>query len=63
MPKQRNPRPALQPDLFHPPQILPPWSTLPSQTRQRTIQLLAHLLRAHRARQLGCDTAKEACDD
>ena len=24
MTKQRNPRPALQPDLFHPPQILPP---------------------------------------
>ncbi len=63
MSKQRKPRHPLQPDLFHPPQIVPPWSTLPTKTRQRTIQLLAQLLRSHRAKQLGCGTAKEARDD
>jgi len=63
MPRQRNPRRALQPDLFHPPQVIPEWLTLPSQTRQQTIHLLAQLLRGHRARQLGRDTGKEGYDD
>ena len=41
----------------------PPWSTLPSPIRRRTIQLLAQMLREHQASVLACDAAKEVFDD
>ena len=39
-------------ELFHPPQPIPCWQKLPPEIRQKTVELLAQLLREHRKRML-----------
>lgn len=48
--------------LFHPPLTSPHWTQLPQEIRQQTVQLLARLLREHRALVEGC-RAREAGDE
>jgi hypothetical protein len=52
MRRQRAQR-ADQLNLFHPAPTTPQWALLPPETRQRTLSLLARLLRHHRRRLLG----------
>jgi hypothetical protein len=52
MRRQRAQR-ADQLNLFHPVPTTPQWALLPPETRQRTLSLLARLLRHHRRRFLG----------
>jgi hypothetical protein len=54
---------ADQLNLFHPVPATPQWALLPPETRQRTICLLARLLRHHRRRLLGGGSAAEARDE
>lgn len=43
--RHRSPRPN-QPDLFTPPPVRPTWQSLPLETRQRLLRLLARMLRS-----------------
>ena len=54
---------APQIDLFHPPQPLPSWPKLPPEIRQKTVELLAQLLREHRKRILASQHEKEGGDE
>ena len=47
MPRSRHRRPLSQPTLFHPPQPRPRFQTLPQDIQDKTIRLLARLLRVH----------------
>ena len=53
----------VQLELFHPPLKTPNWSGLPPEVRQRATNLLARMLREHRARRFGPNKGKEACDE
>jgi hypothetical protein len=54
---------ADQLNLFHPVPTTPQWALLPPETRQRTLSLLARLLRHHRRRLLGGGSAEEVRDE
>jgi hypothetical protein len=41
---------ALEIELFHPPPQIPAWPKLPREIKQKTVELLAQLLREHRQR-------------
>jgi hypothetical protein len=41
-------RRALQPNLFDPVGLVPEWRQLPADTREKTVRLLAQMLREHR---------------
>ena len=49
-----------QPTLFHPPHPRPSFQTLPPQCQEKTIRLLARLLRVHVDRGLASGQAQEA---
>jgi hypothetical protein len=54
-------RPRLsQPTLFHPPPSRPSFQTLPSDIQEKTIRLLARLLRLHIDRVLASGQGQEA---
>jgi hypothetical protein len=60
MPRLLN-RPRLsQPTLFHPPHPRPSFQTLPPEIQEKTIRLLARLLRVHVERGLGSGQPLEA---
>jgi hypothetical protein len=44
--RRRQPIPPIQPDLFSPPPTRPVWQSLPAQTRQQILPLLAKMLRS-----------------
>ena len=46
--------------LFHPPRRPPSWDSLPAPIRQQLIQLLARLMREHRARAIADRQSEEA---
>jgi len=50
---------APQIELFHPPPQIPAWPKLPREIRQKTVELLAQLLREHRKRILASQPGKE----
>lgn len=54
---------AQQFDLFQPPWIGPDYRALPLEVRRRTVQLLAHLLRAHQDRPLAVAPDREVNDE
>jgi hypothetical protein len=47
-------------NLFHPPHPSPSWPGLPRETKQKTLKLLAQLLREHLSRVLASGNQKEA---
>ncbi len=49
-----------QPTLFHPPHPRPSFQTLPPEIQEKTIRLLARLLRVHVDRGLASGQAREA---
>ena len=49
--------------LFHPPQKGPSWQVLPPETRRKTVQLLALLLREHIGRVRASGSRKEVSDE
>jgi hypothetical protein len=51
---------APQIELFHPPPQIPTWPKLPQEIRQKTVNLLAQLLREHSRRS---PLEKERCDE
>jgi hypothetical protein len=54
-------RPRLsQPTLFHPPQSRPSFQTLPPEVQEKTIRLLARLLRVHVDQGLASSQTPEA---
>lgn len=55
-----NRRRLSQPTLFHPPHPRPSFQTLPSEIQEKTIRLLARLLRVHVDRDLASGQAQEA---
>jgi len=61
-PSMSQPR-APQIELFHPPQPIPSWQNLPPEIRQKTVELLAQLLREHRKRILASQHEKEGGDE
>jgi hypothetical protein len=57
-------RPRLsQPTLFHPPHPRPSFQTLPHEIQEKTIRLLARLLRMHVDRVLASGQGQEAWDE
>jgi hypothetical protein len=52
-----------QPTLFHPPQPRPPFQTFPWDIQEKTIRLLARLLRLQADRRLASDQMLEARDE
>jgi hypothetical protein len=54
---------ASQPTLFHPPPLRPQFQTLPHDIQDRTIRLLARLLRLHVDQTLVAGKAREAHDE
>jgi hypothetical protein len=63
MPRFVN-RPRLsQPTLFHPPHLGPSFQTLPHEIQEKTIRLVARLLRLHVDRVLASGQTQEACDE
>ena len=54
---------ALQIELFHPPRPIPAWQKLPREIRQKTVELLAQMLREHSRRILAGHHGKEKCDE
>ena len=52
--------PVSQPTLFHPPQARPQFQMLPQEIQERTIRLLARLLRLHVDQTPGLGDAREA---
>jgi hypothetical protein len=57
------PRQLSQPTLFRPPASRPLFRTLPPEIQEKTIQLLARLLRGHIARVGPARPAREAHDE
>jgi hypothetical protein len=49
--------------LFHPPHLRPSFQTLPPEIQEKTIRLLARLLRMHVRRGLAAGQAQEAGDE
>lgn len=63
MPRSVN-RPRLsQPTLFHPPDPRPSFQTFPHDIQEKTIRLLARLLRLDADRVLASGQTREACDE
>jgi hypothetical protein len=60
-PIRRHPYEQL--DLFHATRQSPTWQTLSAEVRERTMPLLARLLREHLVRHLGHDVAREVGDE
>jgi hypothetical protein len=57
-------RPRLsQPTLFHPPHPRPSFQTLPPQIQEKTIRLLARLLRGHVDGVVAAGLTREAHDE
>jgi hypothetical protein len=54
---------APQIELFHPPLQIPAWPKLPREIRQKTLALLAQLLREHSRRILTGHFGKERGDE
>jgi hypothetical protein len=52
-----------QPTLFHPPPLRPHFQTLPQDIQERTIRLLARLLRLHADQAPVTGEAREARDE
>lgn len=49
--------------LFRPAPVLPQWTLLPPEVRQKVLSLLARLLRHHRRRLLGGGPEEEVRDE
>lgn len=62
MPDRRNHR-AVQLELFHPRPERPAWRTMPKDVRQKTVRLLAQLLRDHRIGRLAHGGGKAVPDE
>ena len=58
-----NPPRLSQPTLFHPPLWRPSFQTLPPEIQEKTIRLLARLLRLHVDRVIASGQAQEARDE
>jgi hypothetical protein len=57
-------RPRLvQPTLFHPLPSRPSFRTLPPDIQEKTIRLLARLLRRRAVRRLASGPSREGCDE
>jgi hypothetical protein len=54
---------APQIELFHPPPPIPAWQKLPREISQKTVELLAQMLREHSRRILAGHHGKEECDE
>ena len=54
---------APQIGLFHPPPQIPAWPKLPREIRQKTVKLLAQLLREHSRRIRTGHLGKERCNE
>jgi len=52
-----------QPPLFHPPPLRPHFQRLPPDIQERTIRLLARLLRGQTDQALVSSEPREACDE
>jgi hypothetical protein len=63
MPRARRRLGVSQPTLFHPPPPRPHFQMLPPDIQERTIRLLARLLRRHADQPLGSGEAREARDE
>jgi hypothetical protein len=63
MPRCVNLARRSQPTLFHPPQPRPPFQTFPRDIQEKTIRLLARLLRLQAGQRLACDQMLEARDE
>jgi hypothetical protein len=63
MPRARRRFRAAQPTLFHPSPPRPHFQTLPPDIRERTIRLLARLLRRHAEQPLVAGEARQARDE
>ena len=63
MPRFLNRPRVSQPTLFHPPLSRPSFQTLPTEIQERTIRLLARLLRLHVDRVFASGLAQEARDE
>jgi hypothetical protein len=64
MPRSVNRRRLSQPTLFHPPHRHPSLQAFPPDIQEKTIRLVAALLRVHVSRVLRvADEAREACDE
>ncbi len=63
MPRSVNSPRLAQPTLFHPPLSRPSFQTLPLEIQEKTIRLLARLLRLHADRVLASGQTQEACDE
>lgn len=59
----RRDRCVVQLELFHPRPERPAWRTLPKEIRQKTVKLLAQLLRDHRIGRLADGGGKEVSDE
>ena len=53
MQKKNRLRRAEQLNMFHPPRVRPAWLTLPMEVRQKTMRLLADMLRDYQAKGVG----------
>ena len=49
--------------LFHPPRRSPTWQSLPTELKERTVELLAQMLRGDLVRPLRGGDAREVCDE
>jgi hypothetical protein len=63
MPGSVNSPRLAQPTLFHPPLSRPSFQTLPLEIQEKTIRLLARLLRLHVDRVFAAGVAQEARDE
>ena len=54
---------APQIELFHSPRQIPAWPKLPRENRQKTVKLMAQLLRKHSRRIRTGHLGKERCDE
>jgi hypothetical protein len=63
MPRSVNQPRFSQPTLFHPPHRRPSFQTFPPDIQEKTIRLLARLLRLHADRALASGQAQEARDE
>jgi hypothetical protein len=60
----QNVRQSGQFPLFQTPSpMIPQWEDLPYELRQRTVRLLARLLRQHHSRSVSARRAEETCDE
>ena len=63
MPRSVNRPRFSQPTLFHPLPPRPSFRTLPPDIQEKTIRLVARLLRLHADRVLASGQTREACDE